>query len=117
MRADAQCERQYRRGGEAFVLEQHSHGITQVLKHFVLQSLVLKRVLPSVQLKGARLPLRLCVNHSCRSATIGSTFVARRAGNQQANRAIAISNKTIPANDNGSRGPTSDNKPPLSRGD
>src|SRR5262245_53363192 len=41
-------------------------------------------------------------NHSCRSATNGSTFVARCAGIQHANNATVISSNTTPRNVSGS---------------
>jgi hypothetical protein len=40
--SDAERERQHGHGGEAFVLEQHSHSITQILEHFVLPFLWLQ---------------------------------------------------------------------------
>src|SRR5215510_6106707 len=48
--------------------------------------------------------------HSHRSATIGFTLVARRAGIQQANSATAISKSVITANVIGSVGGTSNNR-------
>jgi hypothetical protein len=38
VRADAERERERRDSREAFMLEQHAQAITQVLKHFILQS-------------------------------------------------------------------------------
>src|SRR6266550_6342313 len=40
--------------------------------------------------------------HSYRSETIGSTRVARRAGNHEANSATSVSNTAVPANVSGS---------------
>src|SRR5262249_16525387 len=48
--------------------------------------------------------------HSYLSATIGSTFVARRAGIQQASSDTAASSKTIPINVSGSLGLTPKSK-------
>jgi hypothetical protein len=44
--------------------------------------------------------------HSCRNATIGSIFIARRAGKQQAATATAISNNDTTIKVNGSVGVT-----------
>src|SRR5262245_40733940 len=41
VRPDAEREREYDHDGEAFVLEQHSHAVTQVLNHFVFPSKLL----------------------------------------------------------------------------
>jgi hypothetical protein len=41
-------------------------------------------------------------HHSCRSATIGSTLVARRAGSQQANSATTVNNEVTATKVHGS---------------
>src|SRR5262245_64897626 len=53
--------------------------------------------------------------YSCLRATIGSTFVARRAGIQQASRATNASNNAIATNVNGSVAPTPNNRLAINR--
>jgi hypothetical protein len=47
-------------------------------------------------------PRRRAANHSCLSATSGSTFVARQAGTKQAASATITSNNAMPPNVAGS---------------
>src|SRR5262245_53387247 len=53
--------------------------------------------------------------HSFLSATAGSTFDARRAGNQTPTKATAASNKGTVANTSGSRGVTPNSKLAITR--
>jgi len=54
--------------------------------------------------------LSLVTRHSYRSAIIGSTFVARCAGSQQASNATTVSNSAITMNVNGSVALTPNNR-------
>jgi hypothetical protein len=54
--------------------------------------------------------MKTIFSHSCRNATIGSTFMARRAGKQQAATPTAISNNDTVTKVNGSVGVTPNNK-------
>jgi len=54
-------------------------------------------------------------NHSHRRATIGSTFVARRAGSQQANKATSAKSDAIKAKVDGSVALTSNSRLLISR--
>src|SRR5262247_511554 len=66
--------------------------------------------------RGGYAPTVLIIaHHSHRNATIGSTFVARRAGIQQASSATSASSKATPTNVNGSVGLTPNNKLVIKR--
>src|SRR6185503_5069394 len=78
VRADTQGQSDDRNEANARVLQQHAHAVTQILEESV---------------HGF---------YSYLSATIGSTFAARRAGIQHASKATTASSKGTAANVNGS---------------
>src|SRR5262245_44215871 len=71
-----------------------------------------RRLISGIQLGIVGL---LVVGHSARKAMIGSTFVARRAGIQQANSATLKSSSAITTNVKGSVGRTPNNKLSIQR--
>src|SRR5262249_2700489 len=123
VRADPQAQCQDGNQCEAWFLYQHSRAVAQVLPERLHNSLFRLRIADQsrersrarLHIEARSLPLAVLIrnpqsSHSHRSATIGSTFVARRAGSQQANNATSSNTKAITPKVNGSVGRTLNNK-------
>src|SRR5207244_3413223 len=107
---DAQSQRQYCHKGKTRTLTQLAEGEFEIIHRSL--SVVSRRALFGGRIirisdSGSRLRDSECVSHhSYLSASIGSTFDARRAGSQQASRAIATQSNATAINVAGSVGAT-----------
>src|SRR5262249_17626335 len=103
VRADTQSQRENSNQSEARLLHQHSRAVAQILPDRLHNSS--EEIHPQSTQRSAKtlFPLRepscgfVEKIHPHRRAISGSTFVARRAGIQQARRATAVSNIAIAA--------------------
>src|SRR5512146_157855 len=107
--ANAQGQRQHRHCGEAGALTEHAQAVAKIVQqsfHISLKSLWVPHL------------CRFCesgIRYSYLSATMGSTFVARRAGIKLASSADATSTAATTINVHGSRGLTPKSSPASNR--